>query len=233
MRRILLLVSIPGLLLAQISHRLTLDDLVSAEPIGETALSPDGKTFALTRNGQIVVMPSEGGWPVTLTSTTGAKAGLSWSPDGRMLAYASQGGIWSVPSSGGAPRKLTNAAAGAGDPRTAADRQPQWSPKGKWILFETGRRGRESLMVVSDDGMMSAFLTPSTADESAASWAPDGEHISYTERSREFFSGRLNVLKFDPASGRAGDPKTLYTSPVDRGGGWSLRRAEWSPDGKT
>src|SRR5258708_6867021 len=211
MRRILLLLSIPGLLLAQSSsHRLTLDDLVSAEPIGETALSPDGKTLALARNGQIVLMPSDGGWPVTLTTTAGAKAGLSWSPDGRILAYASQGGIWSVPASGGAPRRLTNAAAaGGGDPRTAADRQPQWSPKGKWILFETGRRGRESLMVVSDDGMVNAFLTPSTADESAASWALDGEHISYTERSREFFSGRLNVLKFDPASGRGGDPKTL------------------------
>ena len=51
MRRILLLLSIPGLLLAQASsHRLTLDDLVSAEPIGETELSPDGKTFSLTHN---------------------------------------------------------------------------------------------------------------------------------------------------------------------------------------
>ena len=47
--------------------RLTLEDLLSVEPIGQTALSPDGKTFAFVREGQIVLMPSSGGWPVTLT----------------------------------------------------------------------------------------------------------------------------------------------------------------------
>src|ERR1051325_5640857 len=200
MRSILFFATFSAALLAQ--HRLTLEDLLSAEPIGETALSPDGKTFALTRNGQIVLMPSDGGWPVTLTSTTGAKAGLSWSPDGRALAFASQGGIWTVPAAGGTPRRLTNAAAGGGDPRSASDRAPQWSPKGKWILFETGRRGHNSMMVVSDDGMVNAYLTQSPADEDNATWAPDGEHISYTERARDYFSGKLNVIRFDPTSAR-------------------------------
>ncbi len=221
-----------ALLLAQ-GRRLTLEDLVSVEAIGETALSPDGKTFAMTRNGQIALMPADGGWPVTLTSTTGGKSGLSWSPDGRMLAFASQGGIWSVPVAGGSPRRLTNAVPGAGDPRSASDRTPQWSPKGKWILFETGRRGRDSLMVVSDDGMMNAYLTQSSGDEEAASWSPDGSRISYTERTREYFSGKLNVIQFDPATGRASDPNTLYASKTDRGGGWSIRKAQWSPDSRS
>jgi dipeptidyl aminopeptidase/acylaminoacyl peptidase len=221
-----------GWLSAQ-SRRLTLEDLVSVEAIGETALSPDGKTFAMTRNGQIVLMPADGGWPVTLTSSTGGKSGLSWSPDGRMIAFASQGGIWTVPVVGGAPRRLTNAVPGPGDPRSASDRAPQWSPKGKWILFETGRRGRDSLMVVSDDGMTNGYLTQSSGDEEAASWSPDGSRISYTERAREYFSGKLNVIQFDPSTGRASDPKTLYTSPTDRGGGWSIRKAAWSPDSKS
>jgi Tol biopolymer transport system component len=176
MRIIWLFCTISGILAAQ-SHRLTLEDLLSAEPIGETALSPDGKTFATTRNGQIVLMPSEGGWPVTLTSSTGGKSGLSWSPDGRAVAFASQGGIWVVSASGGAPRRLTNAAAGPGDPRQASDRQPQFSPKGRWILYETGRRGHNNLMVVSEDGMVSDFLTAANADEEGASWAPDGARI--------------------------------------------------------
>jgi dipeptidyl aminopeptidase/acylaminoacyl peptidase len=215
------------------TRRLTLEDLVSVEAIGETALSPDGKTFAMTRNGQIVLMPADGGWPVTLTSSTGGKSGLSWSPDGRMIAFASQGDIWTVPVAGGAPRRLTNAVPGPGDPRSASDRAPQWSPKGKWILFETGRRGRDSLMVVSDDGMTNGYLTQSSGDEEAAAWSPDGSRISYTERTREYFSGKLNVIQFDPATGRASDPKTLYTSPTDRGGGWSIRKAAWSPDSKS
>src|SRR5579871_4140011 len=110
------------------NHRLTLEDLLAPEAIGESALSPDGKTFAMSRNGQIVLMPSEGGWPVTLTSTAGGKSGLSWSPDGRTIAYASRGGIWTIAVAGGVPRRLTNAAAGGGDPRQASDRAPQWSP---------------------------------------------------------------------------------------------------------
>src|SRR5580704_8706421 len=151
----LVLLVTSGLLIAQPeSRRLTLEDLLSVEPVGETALSPDGKTFAMSRNGQIVLMPAEGGWPVTLTSSAGGKAGLNWSPDSRTLAYASGGGIWTVPAAGGTPKRLTNAAPGGGDPRQAADRAPQWSPKGKWILFETGRRGHNSLMVASADGMV-------------------------------------------------------------------------------
>jgi dipeptidyl aminopeptidase/acylaminoacyl peptidase len=236
MRKVTVLIalcgSFAGLLSAQ-GRRLTLEDLVSVEAIGETALSPDGKTFAMTRNGQIVLMPAEGGWPVTVTSAIGGKSGLSWSPDGRSIAFASQGGIWTVPVSGGPPRRLTNAVPGGGDPRSASDRAPQWSPKGKWILFETGRRGRDSLMVVSDDGMVNAYLSQSPNDEEAASWSPDGTRISYTERAKEYFSGKLNVVKFDPASGRAADPTTIYTAPTDRGGGWSIRKAQWSPDSKS
>src|SRR6266851_3812683 len=167
------------------THRFTLEDLLSVEPVGETALSPDGRTFAMIRAGQIVLMPAEGGWLVTLTSIAGGKAGLNWSPDGRMLAYASQGGIWIGPAAGGAPKRLTSAAPGGGDPRQAADRLPQWSPKGKWILFETGRRGHNNLMVVSEDGVVNSYLTQSSADEDNATWSPDGARIAYTERSRE------------------------------------------------
>jgi dipeptidyl aminopeptidase/acylaminoacyl peptidase len=215
--------------------RLTLEDLLSVEPIGQTALSPDGKTFAFVRSGQIVLMPSTGGWPVTLTSTAGGKSGLTWSPDGSVIAFASGGSIWSVPVSGGAPKRLTSTApASGGDPRTAGDRAPQWSPKGKWILYESRKRGHNSLMVVRDDGMSNNFLSDSTADQGAATWSPDGTQISYVERTPEYFSGKLAVVKFNPESGEASnDPRVLYTSPTDRGGGWSLRAAQWSPDGRS
>jgi hypothetical protein len=61
---------------AQPSAHLTLQDLLSFEPIGDSALSPDGKAIALIRVGQIVLLPSSGGWPVLLTSAQGAKNGL-------------------------------------------------------------------------------------------------------------------------------------------------------------
>ena len=215
------------------SSHLTLQDLLSVEPIGETALSPDGKVIAFARDGQIVLMPSEGGWPVLLTSAQGAKTGLAWSPDGKNIAYASQGSIWVVSTSGGAPRRLTNAPGGSGDPRQATDRAPQWSPKGRWILFTSGRRGVNSLMVVSDDGNVTSLLTPSKEESSDGKWSPDGEKIVYVERARQYFSGKLKLIHFDTRSGQLADaPVDLYTAPVDKGGGWSIRGAEWSPDGK-
>jgi dipeptidyl aminopeptidase/acylaminoacyl peptidase len=215
------------------AHRLTLQDLVSIEPLTETALSPDRKTFATVRSGQIALFPADGGWPVTLTSSSGGKSGLSWSPDSRFLAFASQGSIWTVSVQGGQPHRLTHSLPGEGDPRQAEDRSPRWSPHGDWILFETGRRGHGDVVVVSPDGLSENILTRSTTDSLDASWSPDETQIAYTERAPEYFSGKLQLVKFDAHSGRAQEPTTLYTSPVDRGGGWALRRAAWSPDGRT
>ncbi len=213
--------------------RLTLEDLVSFEPLTETALSPDGKTFATVRSGQIALFPAVGGWPVTLTSSAGAKSGLSWSPDGGALAFASQGSIWTVSIQGGQPQRLTHSLPGGGDPRQAGDRNPRWSPHGNWILFETGRRGHNDLAVVSPDGLSENILTRSSEDSLDGVWSPDETQLAYTERAPAYFSGKLQIVKFDAQSGRAQQPATLYTSPVDRGGGWALRRPSWSPDGKT
>jgi dipeptidyl aminopeptidase/acylaminoacyl peptidase len=214
------------------THRFTLEDMVAVEPINQAALSPDGKTVALVRASQIVLLPSEGGWPVPLTTSAGGKAGLNWSPDGRQLAYTSQGSIWTVAVSGGQPKRLTNTPAGPGDPRQAGDRAPQWSPQGRWILFESGRKGHSDLLVVSEDGRTETLLTQSGADATSATWSPDGKHIAFTMRSPEFFSGRLEVVSFQPESAAIGDPVTLYSAPEDRGGSWSLGKPAWSPDSK-
>lgn len=219
---------------AQEGGHLTLQDLLSVEPIGESALSPDGKTIALTRAGQILLLPAEGGWPVPLTSTQGGKSGLAWSPDGKRIAFASQGSIWVVSAAGGTPRRLTNAPAGGGNPRQATDRAPRWSPQGRWILFQSGRRGVNSLLVVSADGSTTSFLTAPKEEAGEGKWSPAGDEIVYITRGKEYFSGRLNLLKFDTHAGQPiGEPVVLYTAPVDRGGGWSIRGADWSPDGKT
>lgn len=219
---------------AQEHGHLTLQDLLSVEPIGESALSPNGKTIALTRAGQIVLLPSEGGWPVPLTSIQGGKSGLAWSPDGKHIAYASRGSIWTVSVSGGEPHRLTDAPAGGGDPRQATDRAPRWSPDGRWILFQSGRRGINSLLVVSADGSTTSFLTSPKEEASAGRWSPSGDQIVYVTREKEYFSGRLNLRKFDAHSGQPiGDPVSLYTAPTDRGGGWAIRGAVWSPDGKS
>ena len=214
--------------------RLTLEDLVDTTGLGAVALSPDGKQFAIAHQGQIALVAAGGGWPETLTSTQGVKQGFKWSPDGKWIVFVSEGAIWKVAVTGGQPVRLTEGRRGSGDPRTATDRNPEWSPDGKWVLFETGRRGNADLGIVSSDGLTTSLLTTSPADEENATWSPDGSQIAYIERSLEHFSGRVYVAEFDSASGRfKAEPKVIYTAKEDRGGGWSIRRPVWTPDGKS
>lgn len=214
--------------------RLTVEDLADAAGLTSVALSPDGRQFAIVRNSQIELVSSGGGWPEALTDTPGGKQSVRWSPDGQFIAFVCQGSIWKVAAAGGRPERLTEGHPGPGDPRAATDREPRWSPDGKWILFETGRRGNDDLAVVSADGETTTFLTSSPADEGNAAWSPNGQSIAYVERAPEYFSGRLVVADFDADTGRfRGETRALLTAPQDRGGGWSIRRPEWSPDGKS
>lgn len=213
--------------------KLRVEDLADAAGLASVALSPDGRQFAIVRNGQIELVSTDGGWPQVLTSSEGGKQGIKWSPDGHSIAFVSQGAIWTVPVAGGQPVRLTEGRRGSGDPRTAADRDPQWSPDSRWILFVTGRRGNADLAIVTADGLTTTLLTDSSADEENAAWSPDGGRIAYIERATGYFSGRVVVADFDKASGRLqSEPRILYTAPQDRGGGWSIRRPDWSPNGK-
>jgi dipeptidyl aminopeptidase/acylaminoacyl peptidase len=238
------------------AKHITVEDLVALPSLGVPQLSPDGKQFALVRDGQIVLWPVDGGFPLTLTTIPGGKSDLSWSPNEKEIAFISQGSVWVISVAGGQPKRLTSGPIGPGDPHVSADRAPRWSPSGKWILFQSGRHGQNDLYVVSEDGKTLNYLVTTesydprkylgdlSVEESDGlagglffpdpAWSPDGTRISYTERSREFFSGKLKLITFDDEAGRAkSDPIELYTAKPDRGGAWAIDKVAWSPDGKT
>ena len=195
--------------------KLTVEDLADAAGLTSVALSPDGRQIAVVRNEQIELVSSDGGWPQVLTTTEGGKQGIQWSPDGHSIAFVSQGSIWTVPCAGGQPVRLTEGHRGSGYPRTAADRDPQWSPDNKWILFVTGRRGNADLAIVSADGLTTTLLTGSPGDRRSI-LVTDGTRIAYVERSTDSFSGRVLVADFDKAAARLqSEPRMLYTSPED------------------
>lgn len=234
---------------------LTIDDLLSTST-RETAgvLSPDGRYFAVTKSGQVAIVPVRGGTPKILTKTPEQKADLSWSHDSKHIAYISQGDVWTIGLLGNEdPLRLTHDPAGPGDPRGATDHHPLWNPNGRWILYQSGRKGFNELYVISDDGKEEKQLAATeiysgadvisntSADHGDAvssdrfdpnpSWSPDGTRIAYTERSRQFFSGKLKVLSFDQQTGQIiGAPIELYIAKNDPGGAWAINTAAWSPD---
>ena len=252
----------PSLLFAQ-TQQLTIDDLLGpangaayGRGRGDTVSSRDGKFTVVLEKGQVVFRPADGSPEKPLTSSPEAKSELDLSADGLHVAYISQGQVWSVDISGGAPRQLTHDPIGAGDPRGATDHRPQWNPNGKWILYESGQKGFNELYVVSEDGASLQLLgateiyrgkdaiantTPDRGDAVSSDrfdphplWSPDGTRVSYTERSRKFFSGKLKVLPFDQRNGRAsGVAADVYVAQNDPGGAWAINTAAWSPDSTT
>ena len=260
-KMIFLFALLSSALLSAQTIKLTIDDLLNA-PMGfgrgggGMMRAPDGSFTVVETQNQIAVKPAGGGAERVLTSSAEAKSELALSPDGKSVAYISDDQVWVVPTSGGTPQELTHDPAGAGDPRGATDHHPQWNPNGKWILYESGRKGFNELYVVSEDGKTLNLLAatelyygedishnPSPDHGDAVSsdrfdaqphWSPDGTRVSYTQRSREFFSGKLQVISFDQKSGRpAGPALTVYTAKNDPGGAWAVNTAAWSPDSKT
>jgi dipeptidyl aminopeptidase/acylaminoacyl peptidase len=244
--------------------KLTLDDILGGGGGGgfrgrggERQVSPDGKYDISLEGGQLTLKPVDGSAPRVLVSSPAPKSDVQWAPDSRHIAYASENQIWVVAVAGGTPLQLTHDWVGPGDPRGAVDGHIQWNPKGKWILFESGKKGFNELYVASEDGkgpnLIAATEIYHGKDEIAANtasdggdavssdrfdarelWSPDGTHISYTERSREFFSGKLKVLPFDAQKGVAAGPALdVYVAQNDPGGAWAVNTVTWSPDSTT
>jgi len=219
--------------------------------------SPNGQYTVAQQDGQLVLTAADGNGPVLLDGTSGPKSEFQWSPDSTHLAYISQGNVWVASAAGGEAVQVTHDTKGPGDPRGATDHHPQWNPNGRWILYESGQKGFNELYAVSEDGKVHHLLaateiyhgadalTVNVAQDKGDAvssdrfdprplWSPDGTRVSFTERSREYFSGKLKVLPFDQQSGTAaGEAIDLYVARNDPGGAWAINTAAWSPDSNT
>jgi tricorn protease len=138
------------------------------------------------------------------------------SPTGQRAVFEAHGEILTAPADKGDVRNLTNSP-------TVADRDPAWSPDGKWIAYFSDESGEYALHIRDQSGLgevkkinlgkpASFFYSPV--------WSPDSTKIAYTDK-------RLNLWYVDlEKKTPVRVDKDLYDSP-----GYAMTAA-WSPDSR-
>ncbi|WP_394831599.1 hypothetical protein LVJ94_34310 [Pendulispora rubella] len=170
---------------------------------------------------EIYLLDPATGQRTQITRRSGAEAREpSISPDGRSLVFESHrvddekhASIWRVGTDGGGLVRLTN---GRGN-----DRQPNWSPAGDRILFQSARNGNFDIYTIDPNGGSLKNVTHSQADDTDAAWSPDGMHIVYSSNEGDLEHANLFIISRD------GSRRIRAT----RHGGYD-GAPSWSPDGR-
>jgi Tol biopolymer transport system component len=136
---------------------------------------------------------------------------LALSPDGRTLAMDLLGILWTIPVDGGPARRLTSDFDDLG--------QPEWSPDGSRIVFQSYRSGNFHLWTMPAAGGALTQLTEGLFDHREPRWSPDGRHIAF---SSDRAGDRYAIYLIDVASGTI--------NPLSKGDTQDSEPC-WTPDG--
>jgi Tol biopolymer transport system component/DNA-binding winged helix-turn-helix (wHTH) protein len=199
----------------------------------EPAVSPDGKQLAFSWNGEhennfdIYVKGLDDESYRRLTTEPAVESSPVWSPDGQYVAFLrlspDKGGIFILPSQGGNERKVAEINT---DRHGIKARHLDWSPDGKWLVFDDRQHPQEtlSLFVLSLQTGARRRLTwlPGRAwSDLAPRFAPDGKTIAFIR------STAATVRDIYLVSLAGGEPKRITKN--DR---W-IGDLDWTPDGRS
>ncbi len=131
-------------------------------------------------------------------------------PNGRRVAFSIHGEVFTAPVEEGDVRQITD--------NPARDRDPSFSPDGKWLAFVSDRSGREELYLTSVDGSADARkITDLDTLKNSAFWSPDSKALAFTTSDSKLY-------KVDVA--------TAQTTELASSKYGNLNGGIWSPDGK-
>ncbi len=140
---------------------------------------------------------------------------MALSPTGKRVVVEARGEIFTIPAEKGDVRNLTNSSG-------SAERDPAWSPDGKYVSWFSDKSGEYKLVIAEQDGLKPPreIALPSPTHFYTTSWSPDSKKLLYTDT-------HLRVWVMDIESGKA---KTVGSDP------WLVPRRTinpvWSPDSK-
>ena len=136
------------------------------------------------------------------------------SPGGARAVMEAWGEIFTVPSDKGDIRNLTNTPA-------IAERDPAWSPDGKWIAFFSDSSGEYQLELRSQTGrgeVRHLNVGDPPSFYYGPTWSPDSKKIAYTDK-------RMNLWCLDVATGKNTLVASDYYDDPQR-----TLNPEWAPD---
>ena len=138
--------------------------------------------------------------------------GWALSPSGKRAVIAARGELFSVPAEKGDVRNLTQTPG-------ARERDPAWSPDGRWIAYLSDASGEYELHVVGGDGRTpdrqvtrggSTFRFPPR-------WSPDSKMLAFSDKTRTLWT-------CDVATGKL--------AKIDHGQYGEIQDFAWSGDSK-
>ncbi len=143
-------------------------------------------------------------------------ASATLSPSGARAVFEAHGEVLTAPAEKGDIRNLTNTPG-------VMERDPSWSPDGKWIAYFSDESGEYQLFLKNPDGMGEArkisLGTPASFYYEPI-WSPDSKKIAFSDK-------RLNIWYVDLAKGT---PVKIDTDTYDA----PQRTLDpvWSPDSR-
>ncbi len=146
---------------------------------------------------------------------TNRTTNIRLSPTGKRVVVEARGEVFTIPAEKGDVRNLTNSS-------SAADRDPAWSPDGKWISYFSDRSGEYRLYIEAQDGLTPSreIILDHPTHYYTPSWSPDSKKLVFTDTG-------LHVWVLDVATGRAkivgNDPWMVPSRTLN---------PTWSPDSK-
>jgi tricorn protease len=134
------------------------------------------------------------------------------SPNAKRVVVAARGELFTVPAEKGDVRNLTNTPG-------SRERDPIWSPDGKWIAYFSDKSGEYELHVIGSDGKTPDRQVTSGADtyRFRAAWSPDSKKLAFNDKRHELWW-------CDVANGK--------TTRVDKSEVTAIDDFAWSPDSR-